>query len=52
VALTGGMVAPGRPLREQVVRGIARLGLKLPICDRPIDAARGAAALARTHARA
>lgn len=49
VALTGGMTAPGRPLREQAVRAIGRLGLKLPILERPLDAARGAAALARSR---
>jgi glucosamine kinase len=49
VALAGGMTAPGRPLREQAVRAIGRLGLKLPILERSIDAARGAAALARSR---
>lgn len=49
VALTGGMTAPGRPLREQTVRAIGRLGLKLPILEHSIDAARGAAALARSR---
>lgn len=49
VALTGGLVAPGRPLRMETVRAVDRLGLKLPIFDERIDAARGAAAIARTR---
>lgn len=49
VALTGGLVSPGRPLRMHAVRAIERLGLKLPIFDERIDAARGAAALARSR---
>lgn len=49
VALTGGLIAPGRPLREETIRQIERLGIKFPIFDRRIDAARGAAALARTR---
>lgn len=49
VALTGGLVSPGRPLRREAVRAIERLGLKLPIFEDRIDAARGAAALARSR---
>lgn len=49
VALSGGLIAPGRPLREETIRQIERLGIKLPIFDQLIDAARGAAALARSR---
>lgn len=49
VALSGGLIAPGRPLREDTVRQIERLGIKLPIFEQRIDAARGAAALARVR---
>lgn len=47
VALTGGLIAPGRPLRAAAVREIEALGLSLPILERRIDAAAGAAAMAR-----
>ena len=47
VALTGGLIAPGRPLRAAAVREIDKLGLSLPILERRIDAAAGAAAMAR-----
>ena len=47
VALTGGLIAPGRPLRLEAVHQIEQLGLGLPVLERRIDAARGAAALAR-----
>ncbi|HEX6558954.1 MAG TPA: BadF/BadG/BcrA/BcrD ATPase family protein, partial [Longimicrobiales bacterium] len=47
VALTGGLIAPGRPLRDDVVREIHDLDYSLQILDRGIDAARGAATLAR-----
>ena len=49
VALTGGLVSPGRPLRMHAIRAIDLLGLKLPIFEDRIDAARGAAALARSQ---
>ena len=52
VALTGGLISPGRPLRMHTIRAIERLGLKLPIFDERIDAARGAAALARSRTSA
>ena len=51
VALSGGLIAPGRPLRADTIRQIERLGIKLPIFEQKIDAARGAAALARTRAQ-
>jgi len=47
VAFSGGLAAPGRPLRIPLVAALARLGLGLEVLDRPIDAARGAANLAR-----
>ena len=49
VALTGGLISPGRPLRMHTIRAIDLLGLKLPIFEDRIDAARGAAALARAR---
>ena len=51
VALTGGLIAPGRPLRQDVVIEIERLGVGFPLLEQSIDAARGAAALARAAAR-
>lgn len=46
VAFTGGLISPGRPLRDATLKAlVARLDL--PVLDRPIDAARGAAAMAR-----
>lgn len=47
VALSGGLVAPGRPLREPVLREIEALTIPVAIVDEKIDAARGAAQLAR-----
>jgi N-acetylglucosamine kinase-like BadF-type ATPase len=52
VALTGGLISPGRPLRMHTIREIDLLGLKLPIFEDRIDAARGAAALARSRTHA
>ena len=49
VALSGGLIAPGRPLRRAAVHAIEELNLTLPIFERRIDAALGAAALARTR---
>lgn len=50
VALSGGLVAPGRPLREPVLREIEALTIPVAIVDEKIDAARGAAQLARHRA--
>jgi N-acetylglucosamine kinase-like BadF-type ATPase len=47
VALTGGLIAPGRPLREDAIHAIEKLGLGTPVLDRRIDAARGAGPRAR-----
>ncbi|HEY8470430.1 MAG TPA: BadF/BadG/BcrA/BcrD ATPase family protein [Longimicrobiales bacterium] len=48
VALSGGLIArAAAPLRDPVVAAIAALTPPLRILDRPVDAARGAAALAR-----
>ncbi|HEX7118089.1 MAG TPA: BadF/BadG/BcrA/BcrD ATPase family protein [Longimicrobiales bacterium] len=47
LALAGGLLAPGRPLRDHVVTAIARLETPVGILDRAVDAARGAATLAR-----
>lgn len=49
VALTGGLIAPGRPLRQEAVTQIERMGLRLPVFGERIDAARGAATLARSR---
>ena len=49
VALTGGLIAPGRPLRDYAIESIEGIGLELAILQERIDAARGAAALARTQ---
>ncbi len=47
VALAGGLLAPGRPLRDGTIREISRLEGVGPVLDRAVDAARGAAELAR-----
>ncbi|HEY0673616.1 MAG TPA: BadF/BadG/BcrA/BcrD ATPase family protein [Longimicrobiales bacterium] len=52
VALSGGLVEPGRPLREPVLREIEALTIPVAIVEERVDAARGAAALARHHASA
>lgn len=52
VALAGGLVEPGRPMREPVLREIEALTIPVAIVDDRIDAARGAAALARHRASA
>ena len=52
VALSGGLISPGRPLRDYVIRQIELLDLSLPIFARTIDAALGAAALARSRSHA
>lgn len=52
VALAGGLVEPGRPMREPVLREIESLTIPVAIVDDRIDAARGAAGLARHHATA
>lgn len=50
LALSGALIAPGGPLRERLrVEVEARLG-GLPLLDRPVDAAAGAAAIARALA--
>ena len=50
VALAGGLIAPGRPLREPVLREVEALTIPVAIVEERIDAARGAAGLARSHA--
>ena len=50
VALSGGLVEPGRPLREPVLREIEALTIPVAIVDERIDAARGAAGIARHRA--
>lgn len=52
VALTGGLIAPGRPLREEVIGHLQAADRALPVLDRIIDAANGAASLARSRAHA
>ncbi|MEX1182368.1 MAG: BadF/BadG/BcrA/BcrD ATPase family protein [Gemmatimonadota bacterium] len=46
VALAGGLLAPGAPLRDEVVAGIRAALPRATISDRTIDAAMGAANLA------
>ena len=50
VALAGGLIEPGRPLREAVLREIEALTIPVVIVEERIDAARGAAGIARSHA--
>ena len=50
VALAGGLVEPGRPMREPVLREIEALTIPVAIVEERIDAARGAAAIARERA--
>ena len=47
IALAGGLLAPGRPLRPAVVAALGLTGVPYRVLDDAIDAARGAAALAR-----
>lgn len=47
LALTGGLIAPGRPLRDQLDRALAEWDLPLVLLDREVDGAMGAAALAQ-----
>ena len=47
LALTGGLIAPGRPLRDHLDRALAEWELPLVLLDREIDGAMGAAALAQ-----
>ncbi len=51
VALAGGLIDPGRPMREAVLREIEALTIPVAIAEDRIDAARGAAALARHRER-
>ena len=50
VALAGGLIEPGRPLREAVLREIEALTIPVAIVEERIDAARGAAGIARHRA--
>jgi glucosamine kinase len=50
VALAGGLVEPGRPMREAVLREIEALTIPVAIVEERIDAARGAAGIARERA--
>lgn len=47
VALAGGLIRPGRPLRDALRRAFDASGIEVRVRDEPIDAARGAARLAR-----
>lgn len=46
LALAGGLLAPGRPLRENVIREVQRLDAPPVVLERDVDAARGAALVA------
>lgn len=48
IAPSGGLVAPGRPLREAFVSALQDGPVPFPILERTVDPARGAAAIART----
>jgi glucosamine kinase len=50
LALSGGLVAPGRPFREQLLTALARHSDTHRPLPRPVDGARGAALLARAQA--
>lgn len=50
IALTGGLIAPGRALREHTLRAVRSALQTFEVLERPIDAAAGAAAIARDHA--
>src|SRR5688572_6284903 len=50
VALAGGLIEPGRPMREAVLREIEALTIPVKIVEERIDAARGAAGIARHRA--
>jgi glucosamine kinase len=47
IALTGGLIAPGRPLRPFLEAALVEWHLDLALLDREVDAANGAAAIAR-----
>jgi N-acetylglucosamine kinase-like BadF-type ATPase len=47
VAFTGGLVAPGGPMRVHVESALSEWGLDLALLDRAVDAALGAAVMAR-----
>jgi glucosamine kinase len=47
VAFSGGLIAPGGPLRERLRGALVRLPHSTCVLERPVDGARGAAALAR-----
>jgi glucosamine kinase len=49
VALSGGLLSAGRPLRDLVRARILQAQPPMRVLDQDVDAARGAAMLARTH---
>jgi glucosamine kinase len=51
VALAGGLVEPGRPMREPVLREIEALTIPVAIVEDRIDAARDAAGIARERSQ-
>ncbi len=48
LALAGGLVGPGGPLRERVIAAVERLLVPVRPLERPVDAAAGAASIARS----
>ncbi|MBX6364293.1 MAG: hypothetical protein IRZ00_10535 [Gemmatimonadetes bacterium] len=50
IAFSGGLVKPGGPLRERLRAELGRLPFATAVMERPVDGARGAAALARAAA--
>jgi N-acetylglucosamine kinase-like BadF-type ATPase len=49
LALTGGLIAPGGPLRERAWTAVQTLPLRIDLLREPVDAARGAACIARAE---
>lgn len=47
LALAGGLLRPGGPLRQRVIREVVRVGPAPSVLDVDVDAARGAASMAR-----
>lgn len=52
VAFSGGLIAPGGPLRDRLCAELGGLPFATAVMERPVDGARGAAALARAAAQA
>jgi len=51
IGFAGGLIAPGRALRERTLRAVRAALQVMAVLERPIDAAAGAAAIARERAQ-